>query len=110
MITMHQARNRFADNDQVLVAGAGYLSLEGGDIWRRRRTRAIARRMHAWFFYYFLRPFNDKNDRIIVAKLVELVRSWRKIVELPPTRIPMAYHDEATAQRAIALSCFLEDY
>lgn len=110
MNAMYQARKRFVDNNEILVSGTGYIPLETGDIWRRRRERSVARRMHAWFFYYFLRPFNDRNDEIIAEKLIKLATAWRAIVELPPTRIPMAYHDEATAQRAIAMSCFLQDY
>lgn len=108
--TVRQARIRFIENDEILVSGAGYIHLEDGDIWRRRRTRGVARQMHAWFFYYFLRPYYDADDEKIARKLIDLLSTWREIVELPPTRIPMAYHDEATAQRAIALSCMLSDY
>lgn len=107
---MREARARFVENDEILVSGEGYLPLENGDIWRRRRTRGTARQMHAWFFYYFLRPFQDDADERIARKLIRLLAAWREIVELPPTRIPMSYHDEATAQRAIALRCFLDDY
>lgn len=107
---VREARERFIENDEILIAESDYIHLEGGDIWRRRRSRGVARKMHAWFFYYFLRPFHNRADEIIVRKLIELLRSWREIVDLPPTRIPMAYHDEATAQRTIALSCMLADY
>lgn len=110
IFAVREARAQFIENDEIVVSGAGYIHLEEGDIWRRRRTRGVARQMHAWFFYYFLRPFHDAADKKIARKLIDLLRAWREIVELPPTRIPMAYHDEATAQRAIALSCMLTDY
>lgn len=107
---VREARARFVDNDEILIGETNYMALEDGDIWRRRRSRGVARQMHAWFFYYSLRPFHDLTDRKIARKLIKLLTSWREIVELPPTRIPMAYHDEATAQRVIALTCMLSDY
>lgn len=110
IIKVREARAHFIENDKILISGAGYIHLEDGEIWRRRRTRGVARQIHAWFFYYFLRPFHDVDDKEIARKLIDLLTAWREIVELPPTRIPMAYHDEATAQRAIALSCMLTDY
>lgn len=110
IFAVREARTRFIQDDEILVSGAGYMHLENGDIWRRRRTRGVARQMHAWFFYYFLRPFHDVQDKAIARKLIKLLSAWRDIVELPPTRIPMAYHDEATAQRTIVLSCLLNDY
>lgn len=107
---MREARAHFVESDEILVSGEGYIPLESGDIWRRRRTRGTARQMHAWFFYYLLRPFGDSTDSSVAQKLMRLLTAWREIVGLPPTRIPMAYHDEATAQRAIALTCFIQDY
>src|SRR5699024_9363508 len=107
---VREARARFVDNDEILIGETNYMALEDGDIWRRRRSRGVARQMHAWFFYYSLRPFHDLTDRKIARKLIKLLTSWREIVELPPTRIPMAYHDEATAPRARALTCMLYDY
>lgn len=110
VLTMHEARQQFLHNNQIRLPTSGYLPVEGGDIWRHRRTRAVAREMHAWLFYYYLRPFSNDDDKTILRKLVQLISHWREIVELPPSRIPLAYHDEATAQRAIALSCLLTDY
>lgn len=110
MLLMRQARRRFLSDEVVLIADDVDLPLEGGDIWRHRRTRDVARKLHAWLFYYYLRPFKDVDDELIAKRLVELARAWRAIVEMPPSRIPMAYHDEATAQRTIALSCLLDDY
>src|SRR5699024_11304544 len=63
---VREARARFVDNDEILIGETNYMALEDGDIWRRRRSRGVARQMHAWFFYYSLRPFHEdrKSTRL----------------------------------------------
>ncbi|WP_087005402.1 heparinase II/III family protein [Gulosibacter sp. 10] len=110
MIAMNRARRSFILQDTISVPGEGKIEIEDGSIWKRRRKRSLARKMHGWLFYYYLRPFHDGDDSAVLEKLIGLLRYWREAVGLPPSRIPMAYHDETTAQRVIALTCLLQDY
>ena len=110
MIRMHRARTRLLHRDEIRIATGSYLPIEQGQIWRHRRARSVARHLHTWSFYYSLRPFHDRQDEAVLRRLMDLLRTWRDAVGLPPTRIPMSYHDEATAQRVIALTCLLQDY
>ena len=109
MVSMRRARTRFL-RDQEIFCDGRYRPLEGDMVWRHRRTRSLARHLHAWTFYYHLRPFGEEHDRQILDLLIRILREWRAVVGLPPTRIPMSYHDETTAQRTIALTCLIKDY
>ncbi|WHS28200.1 heparinase II/III domain-containing protein [Auritidibacter ignavus] len=110
MLAMRDARSRFVDRDLMTIQPRQTLRLEDGQVWRHRRTRSLARQMHGWLFYYYLRPFHIDLDDAIAEKLIWLLHTWRDVVGLPPSRIPMSYHDESTAQRTIALCCLLDDY
>ena len=109
MVSMQRARLRFLRRHEIF-SGGRYLPLEGDRVWRHRRTRSVARHLHAWTFYYHLRPFGEDRDRQVLDQLIQVLGEWRAVVGLPPTRIPMSYHDETTAQRTIALTCMLKDY
>ncbi|WOO98020.1 heparinase II/III domain-containing protein [Micrococcus terreus] len=109
MVSMQETRTRFLTRQEIL-AGGEHLPLEGDMVWRHRRTRSLARHLHAWDFYYHLRPFGEDRDRQVLDQLIQVLGEWRAVVGLPPTRIPMSYHDETTAQRTIALTCLLQDY
>lgn len=95
-------------NDGIIELATGdVLPFAGGELWDETTNRSLARRLHGFTFVADWFGCFEHLDATELASLktiaIEMVQIWNTRFVVSQEESSMAFHDETTAQRVLAL-------
>ena len=100
-------------NDGIIELATGdALPFSGGALWDETTNRSLARRLHGFTFVADWFGCCDLLDAAELASLkalaIEMVQIWNTRFVVSQEESSMAFHDETTAQRVLALISMMQ--